>query len=355
MDANDPAPAATAPGPVDPTKAVIATEFEHDAPLIACRFDPTGRFVFGTAEDRSIIRWNIADGTKSVLAAHDSWVRALAFTPDGSTMISAGCDDTLAWWETAAEAPAPLRTVKAHAGWIRSVAVSPDGSLVASGGNDRIVRLWRTADGSPVREFAGHERDIYSVLFHPGGASLLSGDLKGVVHQWNLATGEKERSLEAKNLNTYDGGQQVDYGGVRSLALSADGRFLAGAGLHKATNPLGSVNEPLVVRFLWETGEVAGTHVGTDITKSVAWRAVFHPDGTLIACVGGNDGGFLLFWREGEEKAFHQFPMPETARDMDLHPDGLRIATAHFDRRLRITSIAAEPAGPEPAPAPAGA
>ena len=163
----------------DPKAAHVASEWAHESPLIACRFDPQGRFVFATAEDSKIVRWDLASGAKTVVGAHQSWVYALAFSPDGQTLISGGGDDVLVWWPAAAEKPEPLRKLKAHEGWIRTLAVSPDGQLLASAGNDRVVRVWDAVDGSKLREFEGHERDVYSVVFHPGGRSLFSGDLRG--------------------------------------------------------------------------------------------------------------------------------------------------------------------------------
>ena len=44
------------------------------------------------------------------------------------------------------------------------------------------------------------------------------------------------------------------------------------------------------------------------------------------------------------EKAFHKFQLPALARDMDLHTDGLRVATVHADKQIRITRLAAKPA-----------
>lgn len=322
-------------------KAVhVAREFVADAPLITCRFDPKGLYVFATAEDRSVIRWELATGRKTVFKAHDSWVGALAFSPDGATLVTGGYDDTLMWWPVAAEKPEPLRKVRAHAGWIRALAVSPDGKLLASGGNDRIAKLWNLSDGTPVRELPGHELDIYSALFHPSGNFLLTGDLLGKINQWEVATGKLARTFDGKDLHHYDGGQQVHYGGVRGLALSPDGRHLVGAGLHKATNPLGMVNEPLVVRFEWETLKVLQKHLGNDDIKGgVLWRALFHPEGHLLACCGGSTGGFLMFWGPTDEKPAHQFKLPDTIREMDLHPDGLQIATAHFDKKLRLSKL----------------
>lgn len=327
----------------DPKATHVAREFEHGAPLINCRFDPTGKYVFATSEDRSVIRWTLdsESGDKVLMQKHDSWVRGIAFSPDGKTVVTSGFDDTLIWWPATAEKPEPIREVQAHKGWIRSVSVSPDGKLLASAGNDRIVKLWNMADGKPVRQMEGHELDIYSTLFHPSGDFLLSGDLKGVVHQWDIKTGKSARNFDAKALNTVNKGQRVDYGGVRSLALSPDGKHLVCAGLHKATNPLGAINEPLALRFDWESQELLKSHVAEKI-RGVAWRTLFHPSGFLIGCSGGSGGGYLLFWNAGADASFHNFKLKDTARECDLHPDGIRIATAHHDKKLRISRMDAE-------------
>jgi hypothetical protein len=52
----------------------------------------------------------------------------------------------------------------------------------------------------------------------------------------------------------------------------------------------------------------------------------------------------LLFWKIDAEKDYHRFQLPNIARDMDLHVDGLQVATAHHDRNVRITRLAPKPA-----------
>jgi WD40 repeat protein len=330
---------------VDPKAIHVSVDYKYEAPFITCRFDPKGRYVFASAENRAVVRWELATGKLTAFKAHDSWVGDLAFTPDGETLVTAGYDDTLMWWPAAAEKPEPIRKVIAHEGWIRALAVSPDGSLLASAGNDGRIKLWWLADGRPVRTLEGHDNHVYSLLFHPSGQGLLSGDLRGAVCHWDISTGEKVRTFDAKALWSYNGGQAVDFGGVRSLSISPDGKHLTAAGLYKAENPLGAVHEPLVLRFEWETAKLLVSHTLAG-QKSVAWRAAFHPMGFLICGSGGSAGGHLMFFSPAEDKPFHTFKLPDTVREFDLHPDGVTIATAHYGKAVRISKMAPKPAAP---------
>lgn len=340
----------TIPAGFDPQQAHVVSQWAHDRPLNACRFDPAGRYVFCGSEDALVERFQLADGARTLCSGgHLTWVRAVAYTKDGAQAISGGCDGKLTWWETAAAEPKPVRSIDAHKGWIRTLDVSPDGTLLLSGGNDNIVRLWNIADGSLVREFTGHTRHIYNVAFHPLGQTLFSGDLIGSLKQWDVATGQEVRSFDATPLHSYNGGQQVDFGGIRAIAVSPDGKWLVAGGLHKATNPLGAVHEPLVLLFdlqnTTEEGRKPVRQLITEgITGGVVWRLKWLGDGSIMGLSGGSSGGFLLFWKTEAEKDFYRFQLPSLARDMDLHPDGLQVATAHHDKQLRITRLAAKPA-----------
>jgi WD40 repeat protein len=335
----------TVPAGLDPKLAYVAAQWPYDRPLVACRFDPSGRFVFCGSEDAHVERFNLADGARTIFSGgHETWVHGLAFSKDGTQAISGGCEGKITWWDTATTSPAPIRSIEAHKGWIRSLATSPDGKLLASGGNDNRVRLWNVADGKLVHELAGHERHVYSVEFHPDSRFVLSGDLTGVLKQWDVATGKEVRTFDAKPLHTYEGGQQVDFGGIRALAMSPDGKRLAAGGLHKASNPLGAVHEPLVLLFDWDSQKLERQHVAEGITGGVVWRLRWLGDGSLMGLSGGSSGGFLLFWKPDADKDFHRFGLPSLARDMDLHPDGLQVATAHHDLHVRISRLAAKPA-----------
>ena len=80
----------------------------------------------------------------------------------------------------------------------------------------------------------------------------------------------------------------------------------------------------------------------TDTDKNERiWAMHYHAQGFLCAAIGGGKGA-LLFWNEAEDKPFHVFPLPNSARGMSVHPDGLQIVTTHHDAKLRLTKLAAK-------------
>ena len=324
----------------DPTKAHVAKDFAHNAPLVACRFDPSGRFAFGAAEDQSVQRWEIASGTKTSYMGHDSWVFALAFTPDGKTLLTGGGDGRVIVWPTEpAGTPAPIRTIDAHAGWVRSIVVSKDGKTIATAGNDLKVKLWSADDGSLIQELPGHEKHIYRLGFDPAGKFLVSADLRGVVIAWDWAARREARRFDAGKLYKYDGGQGVDYGGVRDFAFSPDGATLACSGLIEASNPLGAVSNPAVVLMDWTAGKERLLQRPKEDIKGVGWGVRVLGTGDIAMVSGGTSGGFLFFFKPDAANEYHKFALPNTGRDLDLHPDGLSLATAHHDGHLRITAL----------------
>jgi WD40 repeat protein len=326
---------------LDVKQTHVAKTLAHDAPLLVGRFDPAGKFVFASSQDRSVVRWRLDKDEKVAFVGHESWVFAIGFCDAGQTLLTGGGDGRLIWWNTADEKPAAKRTVPAHDGWARCIAVSPDGQFIATGGNDNLVKLWTAADGKPVRTLTGHANRVYSVVFHPDGQHLISGDLMGSVRIWEPATGKEVGSLDAQELHTYERGQRVDFGGIRGLAVSPDRTQVACGGLYKATNPLGAVHEPLVVLFDWSSRKKLRTQIAPGIPGGGLCRLRFLPDQTLVGVSGGTSGGFLLFWKLDQDKDFHRFGLPNIVRDVDLHPTEPLAATIHHDGKVRLCRMAA--------------
>jgi WD40 repeat protein len=92
--------------------------------------------------------WNTATrqpiGAPIQTGAHNG-VTALAFSPDGKLLATAGINGTVRLWNTATRQPigAPIQT-GAHNG-VTALAFSPDGKLLASTGANGTVRLWQVS------------------------------------------------------------------------------------------------------------------------------------------------------------------------------------------------------------------
>jgi len=324
------------------TKTHVAHDLKHDSPLISCRFDPSGKYVFAGSQDYSVWRFEIETGKKTQLAAADAWVRGLACDQTGETLVSAGYDGRLIWWPVADENPDPIRIVEGHKGWARAVAVSPDNSLLASVGNDLVVRLWNMQDGSLVRDMPGHQSHIYNVVFHPDGERLATGDLNCNLIDWDVKTGKQVRTWQAASLQKYDKVFRAVIGGFRGMTFSRDGKYVACSGITNVTNAFAGVGNPSVVVFDWESGKQQIEHLSKQKLKAVAWGVVIHPSGIRLASIGGSGKGHILFWKTEEAEEFHLLELKSVARDLDLSPDGLHLATAHPDGHVRISLMDAK-------------
>ena len=204
-----------------------------------------------------------------------------------------------------------------------------------------MVRLWETSSGTLVRELSGHLGHVYSLEFHPDGKTLLSGDLLGVIKEWDLASGKAIGGFDAKALHHL---RRRPAGGFRRCSRTghhAGRRARRGRRPSQSHNPLGAVHEPIALIFDAKSRKIARTLLADGIARGVIWRLRYLADGSLMGACGGTSGGFLLFWKSGTDKDYHRLALPNIARDMDLHPDGLRVATAHHDGHLRITRLAA--------------
>jgi hypothetical protein len=321
----------------DPTATRLVQTITHDRPVLTCRFEPNGDFLFAGAEDNNFHRWDLFTISAVHQKGHKSWIGTMgSLTPAGNLFVTGGHEGKIAWWNSLEPDPTPARIVDAHKGYVRAVAVSPDGQLVATGGNDNLVRVWSAADGTLVKELAGHPRHVYNVAFHPSGKALISGDLMGTLKQWEVGSWTMTRELDAKLLSKYDNGFKADVGGIRAIDFSPDGKLLAVGGITDVSNAFAGIGNPLVLLFDWESGKQVKQLKPKDNIQGSVWGVRFHPSGEFLIGSGGGPAGALWFWKPDDEKSFHAIGLASVAYDLTLHPDGLRLAVPLFDKTIRI-------------------
>ncbi|MEW4569238.1 WD40 repeat domain-containing protein [Tautonia sp. JC769] len=152
----------------------VEWEYAEQAGITRCTLSPDGsRVVLGfrhgeiavldASTGAELARWN-GHGYGSILLA-------LAFTPDGGTLVSVGLEGRLRTWDALANWASKL-DITMPGGTSRSLAIAPDGRTLATGHNDGQVRVWDLATGSLLGEAAMANVQLSSVCFEPRGQRL---------------------------------------------------------------------------------------------------------------------------------------------------------------------------------------
>lgn len=135
---------------------------EHED--IACSIAAGAGRVFTGSGDKSIAVREIESGKRlQYLAGHAGAVLALAASPDGKFLASAGTDRSIRIWSL--ESLMLVRAINNHGDSVNALAWSPDGKFLASGSSDRTVRVWQPGVGRLVRIVRGHDASVLSLAF----------------------------------------------------------------------------------------------------------------------------------------------------------------------------------------------
>lgn len=180
-------------------------------------YSPDGTRLVSVSDDRSVRVWNLADGkVLHTLTGHTDWIVGLAVRADGRYAATAGYDRTIRLWDLDRGAQVKEFSTKGHI--VTDIAWSADGLTLITTGLDRLVRVWNPLDGQQVRELAGHTDQLHCLAVHPGGQLLATAGADRAVQLWNIATGEKLKLLDGPT--TW----------VHGLAWSPDGTRLGAVG-----------------------------------------------------------------------------------------------------------------------------
>jgi WD40 repeat protein len=102
-------------------------------------------------------------------SGHLAYVWALAFSPDGTSLLTASAGRTARLWNLATGKE--LRRFGGHTDQVNGAAYSPNGKMILTGSHDHTARLWE-ADyhdtikylcGKLVRDFTAAERAAYDI------------------------------------------------------------------------------------------------------------------------------------------------------------------------------------------------
>jgi len=190
----------------------------------------------------------------AVLSGHTEYVRFLAFSSDGTLLVSGSNDKTIKLWDV--QTGGAIKTFHGHTEWVLSVSISVGNTMIASGSADTTICLWDIETGK-CNVIKGHNGWVTTVSFSPTNPQLLlSASDHGTVQKWDT-----------------DGHQIGSPIPGSCVSFSPDGTQFV------------SCKESAVTIWNTDSGEtVAEFH----LAHAEFNYCCFSPDGKLIACASGH-------------------------------------------------------------------
>ena len=148
-------------------------------------------------------------------------VRALAWSPNGDRLASAGWDALAKVWDPTRGTE--LARMEGHTGWVLGVCWNPDGSQIASAGSDRLVFTWDAKTGQRLKTMRGHNDFVDAVIWNPDGTRLATASIDNSVRVWDPQTAAEAFVLRGRPAMFHDLSWHPD--GAQLAAASSDGQI----------------------------------------------------------------------------------------------------------------------------------
>ncbi len=180
----------------------------HEGPVQSVAFSPDGTEIVTASLDGTARVWNAVDGNEIVvLSGHEQPIRSADFSPDGKRVVTYAADRVVRVWD--ASSGVEQFALVAGQRIDGFAAFSPDGHQIVAAIGDEVV-FWDAASGSELARLTGHLRGITHLDFSPDMARIVTASSDDTARVWDVASGQTVAILHHANI-------------VSSAAFSPDG------------------------------------------------------------------------------------------------------------------------------------
>jgi WD40 repeat protein len=301
--------ATTKSGPAVPEVRPLAQLKGHIGAVTAVAYTEDGSWIVTAGQDATIRVWNASSDTLQRTIELDNGP-ATSLALSGSRALTGHSSGEIVLWDL--ERAEKIATFKRNEAEVWSVTFAGRSDRFAASSHDWKVALWDTATtAGPIQVIDAHENAAQAVAYSSSarGQLLATGGADKTVKLWNLDTLDRVR--------TYRGHRDF----VTALAFSPDGKLLASAGLDGPIRIWSTSSSRLVRRLYGHKASVGGL--------------AFSPQGDLLVSAGAD--GQVRIWD------FHSGRTSRTimghtggVKAVSVSPDGQRIASAGDDGIVRL-------------------